>query len=78
MSAIAARYTLPAYDLVQLHYVRAIAGCTSMTAAARQLRVSQRDEAARGPEAGRQREHPRAEPVARFARHLLDDAFPRE
>jgi len=41
MSAIGTRYTLPAYDLVQLHYVRAIAGCTSMTAAARQLRVSQ-------------------------------------
>lgn len=42
MSAIAPRYDLPAvHDLVQLHYVRAIARCASMTAAARQLRVSQ-------------------------------------
>lgn len=29
------------HDLVQLHYVRAIVGCGSMTVAARQLRVSQ-------------------------------------
>jgi DNA-binding transcriptional LysR family regulator len=42
MSAIASGYDLPLVrDLVQLHYVRAIARCASMTAAARQLRVSQ-------------------------------------
>ena len=31
----------PGYDLVQLRYVQAIVGCQSMTAAAKQLRVSQ-------------------------------------
>ena len=42
MPAIARGYTLPAiHDLVQLHYVRAIVGCESMSAAAKQLRVSQ-------------------------------------
>lgn len=42
MSAIAQRYTLPAiWDVVQLHYVRAIARSASMTAAASELRVSQ-------------------------------------
>jgi DNA-binding transcriptional LysR family regulator len=42
MSPIAQRYTSsPAYDLVQLRYVRAIVECESMTAAAKQLRVSQ-------------------------------------
>jgi len=42
MPAIASGYTLPAvHDLVQLSYVRAIASCQSMTAAAKLLRVSQ-------------------------------------
>lgn len=42
MSPIAPRYSWsPAYDLVQLRYVRAIVTCESMTEAARQLRVSQ-------------------------------------
>jgi DNA-binding transcriptional LysR family regulator len=42
MSPIASRYSSPpAYDLTQLRYVRTIAECENMTAAARQLRVSQ-------------------------------------
>jgi DNA-binding transcriptional LysR family regulator len=42
MSGIASRYGFaPPYDLVQLRYVRTIATCRSMTAAAKQLRVSQ-------------------------------------
>jgi DNA-binding transcriptional LysR family regulator len=42
MSAIAPRYvSAPSYDLVQLRYVRTIAHCGSMTAAAKELGVSQ-------------------------------------
>ena len=42
MSSIAIGYTdATGHDLVQLHYVRAIAACESMTAAAKLLRVSQ-------------------------------------
>jgi DNA-binding transcriptional LysR family regulator len=41
MSKIAPGYAGPAYDLVQLRYVSAIAACENMTVAARQLRVSQ-------------------------------------
>jgi DNA-binding transcriptional LysR family regulator len=42
MSAITHRYDASlAYDLVELRYVRAIAACGSMTAAAKRLRVSQ-------------------------------------
>jgi DNA-binding transcriptional LysR family regulator len=42
MPAIASGYTLPElHDLIPLHYVRAIVRCQSMSAAAKQLRVSQ-------------------------------------
>jgi DNA-binding transcriptional LysR family regulator len=42
MSDITQRYDASsAYDLIELRYVRAIAACGSMTAAARELRVSQ-------------------------------------
>ncbi|MEO8700306.1 MAG: LysR family transcriptional regulator [Kofleriaceae bacterium] len=41
MPAIGDSYDASAFDLTQLHYVRAIAACGSMTSAAKHLRVSQ-------------------------------------